>query len=69
MWALFEIENGKFKLSNPSAALVDKTKRKPVEEYLNLQGRFRNLTEEDIMIIQGWIDETWENYKKLQLDV
>ncbi len=69
MWALFEIENGKFKLSSPSAALVDKTKRKPVEEYLNLQGRFRNLTEEDIMIIQGWIDETWENYKKLQLDV
>lgn len=69
MWALFEIENGKFKLSTPSAALVDRAKRKPVEEYLRMQGRFRNLTKDDILVIQGWIDETWEKYKKLQLDV
>lgn len=69
MWALFEIENGEFKLSTPSAALVDKAKRKPVEEYLTRQGRFRNLTKEDILVIQGWIDDTWEKYKKLQLDV
>jgi len=69
MWALFEIENGKFKLNTPSAALVDKAKRKPVEEYLKMQGRFKNLTKEDILVIQGWIDETWEKYKKLQLDV
>jgi len=69
MWALFEIEHGKFKLSSPSATLVDKTKRKPVEEYLRVQGRFDNLTNKDISEIQKWIDERWENYKKLQLDV
>lgn len=69
MWALFEIENGKFKLSSPSAALVNKAKRKPVEEYLKMQGRFKNLTKEDMTIIQGWIDESWENYKRLRLDV
>lgn len=69
MWALFEIENGKFKLSTPSASLGDKAKRKPVEEYLRMQGRFRNLTKDDILVIQGWIDETWEKHKKLQLDV
>ncbi|NIN01674.1 MAG: pyruvate synthase subunit beta [candidate division Zixibacteria bacterium] len=69
MWALFEIENGDFALSGPSAALVEKTKRKPVEEYLRMQGRFRNLTKEDIVTIQEWIDKMWEKYKKLQLDV
>lgn len=69
MWTLFEIENGEFKFSTPSAALVDKIKRKPVEEYLRMQGRFRNLTKDDILVIQRWIDETWEKYKKLQLDV
>jgi pyruvate ferredoxin oxidoreductase beta subunit len=66
MWALFEIEHGRFKLSPPSARLVDKTKRKPLEEYLRTQGRFAQLTKEDLAIIERWIDETWENYKKLQ---
>jgi len=66
MWALYEIENGEFKLSPRSAPLVDKSKRKPVELYLRAQGRFRNLTDEDIAEIQRWVDETWEKYKKLQ---
>ena len=69
MWALFEIENGNFALSGPSAALIEKAKRKPIEEYLRLQGRFRSLTKEDIVTIQEWIDKMWEKYKKLQLDV
>jgi pyruvate ferredoxin oxidoreductase beta subunit len=69
MWALFEVEHGKFRLSNPSVSLVDKARRKPVEEYLRMQGRFSNLTKEDIAVIQRWIDDTWENYKKLQSDV
>jgi len=65
LWALFEIEHGKFKLSPPSDRLIDKAKRKPVREYLALQGRFRNLTEEDIERIQRWVDEDWEQYRKL----
>ena len=69
MWALFEIENGNFTLSGPSAALIEKAKRKPVEEYLRMQGRFRGLTKEDIVTIQEWIDKMWEKYKKLQLVV
>lgn len=69
MWALFEVEHGKFRLNNPSASLIDKARRKPVEEYLRMQGRFSNLTNEDIAVIQRWIDETWENYKKLHSDV
>jgi len=69
MWALFEVDHGKFRLTDRSVSLVDKAKRKPVEEYLRMQGRFSNLTNEDITVIQKWIDETWENYKKLHSDV
>jgi len=69
IWALFEVEHGSFKLSSPSAALVDKSKRKPLEEYVKAQGRFNRLTSEDADEIRRWIDETWENYKRLQLNV
>ncbi len=65
IWVLFEIENGKFKLNPPSNGLVDKAKRKPVREYLKLQGRFRNLTESDIEKIQRMVDEDWEQYRKM----
>lgn len=65
MWALFEIENGRFKLNPPSDRLIDKTKRRPVKEYLALQDRFRHLTEEDVERIQTWVDADWEHYRTL----
>lgn len=65
MWALYEIENGKFRLTPPSDRLVDKAKRKPVKEYLSIQERFRPLTDNDIEKIQMWVDEDWEYYRKL----
>jgi pyruvate ferredoxin oxidoreductase beta subunit len=65
LWALFEIEYGKFKLNPPSDRLVDKTKRKPIEEYFALQGRFRSLTKKDVERVQKWVDEDWEKYSKL----
>jgi len=65
IWALFEIENGRFKLNPPSAALVDRSKRKPLEEYVKAQGRFSQLTSEDLDEIGRWTDENWENYGKL----
>jgi len=68
MWALFEIEDGRFKLNPPSNRLVDKAKRKSVKEYLTLQGRFRKLTKDDIEKIQRWVDEDWERYQKLSSD-
>lgn len=65
IWALYEIENGRFKLNPPSDRLIDKTKRKPVKEYLSMQERFRHLTDADIEKIQRWIDEDWEFYRTL----
>jgi pyruvate ferredoxin oxidoreductase beta subunit len=65
MWVLYEIEDGKFRLNSPSDRLVDKSKRKPIKEYFALQGRFRSLAGNDVEKIQKWLDEDWENYRKL----
>ncbi|MEM2148219.1 MAG: pyruvate synthase subunit PorB [Candidatus Bathyarchaeia archaeon] len=65
IWVLYEIENGKFKFNPPSDRLVEKTKRKPVKEYLTVQERFRHLTDAEIEKIQTWVDEDWEYYRKL----
>src|SRR5512136_1162605 len=64
LFVLYEVENGKFKLNSPSDRLVDKSKRKPVKEYFAGQGRFRNLTEDDVVRIQNWVDEDWNEYRK-----
>jgi pyruvate ferredoxin oxidoreductase beta subunit len=69
IWALYEIEGGKFKLNSPSAALVDKAKRKPIEDYVKTQGRFSQLKPTDVEELKRWIDETWENYKRQQFNV
>jgi len=66
IWALYEIVEGKFELSSPSAALVDKAKRKPLEEYLKSQGRFDRITPGDVEELKRWIDESWEKYNFLR---
>lgn len=60
IWILYEVENGFLRLTGPSARLLEKKNRKPVEEYLKLQGRFSHLTREDIEKIQEYIDKRWE---------
>ena len=65
LWALYEIENGKFKLNSPSDRLMDRAKRKSVKDYFVQQGRFRNLKEANVEEIEKWIDEDWERYGKL----
>jgi len=62
-WPLYEIENGKYKLSyNPSNPI-------PVEEYLKIQGRFKHLFKPEnrhiIEKIQKNVDEEWEKLLKL----
>ncbi|HYB92709.1 MAG TPA: pyruvate synthase subunit PorB [archaeon] len=49
-YPLYEIENGKFTLT------ISIPKRKPIVEFLKLQGRFRHLTEKEITKIQGFVD-------------
>jgi len=47
---LYEVEEGILKVSR-------KTEAKPVREYLKTQGRFRQLTDEQINYIQGEVDK------------
>lgn len=58
MWVLYEIECGVFKVTVPVP------QRRPVEDYLMLQGRFRHLTKEEIEEIQRYVDEQVEKVNK-----
>ena len=62
IWPLFEIENGNWKLNYKPKV------KKPVEEYLKLQGRFRHLFKEGnkhiIEEMQTEVDKNWENLLK-----
>lgn len=65
MWILFEAEGGKVTISPPSKPFIDKSRRKPVREYLSMQGRFRNLTEEILKELEKQVDENWSLLLKL----
>ncbi len=58
MFALYEIEDGQFKLNMPVP------KRKPVSEYLSKQRRFKGLSEEKISKIQADVDRAWDAISK-----
>jgi len=60
IFPLFEMEFGE------KCALSIKVKdRKPVKDYIRLQGRFRHLTEEEIQHIQDDTDARWARLMKL----
>ncbi|MGC8662598.1 MAG: 3-methyl-2-oxobutanoate dehydrogenase subunit beta [Candidatus Micrarchaeia archaeon] len=60
MWPLFEIEDGKFSLSSISKPFTDKAKRKPIDEYLKLQERFKGLSIEEKEKVNLYIDSIWQ---------
>jgi pyruvate ferredoxin oxidoreductase beta subunit len=65
-WPLFEIEHGTFRLTGPSVNLLTKEKRKPLEEYLRNQERYKQMTKEDVQVYKEWIDDSWKKYSQLQ---
>ncbi len=60
---LYEYENGHLTLTGGSQKLLKK-KRRPVEEYLTMQTRFRSLTNEQIEKLQREIDQRWNELKQ-----
>lgn len=64
LWILYEYHDGKLTISSPSRAYMDPSKRKPIEEYIKLQGRYRNITEELLSEIRRQMDANWEWIKK-----
>jgi pyruvate ferredoxin oxidoreductase beta subunit len=63
-WILWEREFGTLHISGPSRAAMKKPL--PLEEYLKIQGRFRNITPGQIQEIQQSI--TWE-WKRISCEV
>ena len=63
IWVQYEIVDGELILNGPSRAIARGIRqRKPVTEYLQRQGRFAHLTDEDLKFFQERIDETWEKW-------
>ena len=63
-WPLYEVIEGKFILSKDSQRFLDPTKLKPISEYLNLQKRFRSISEEDIENYKNYVEEQWKQINK-----
>ncbi|MHA1728221.1 MAG: thiamine pyrophosphate-dependent enzyme [Promethearchaeota archaeon] len=64
LWPLYEVLNEQFTLSKPSKLLTDPNKRKPVEEYLKAQNRFKHLTNEGINEIKNYVSSLWKKIEK-----
>jgi pyruvate/2-oxoacid:ferredoxin oxidoreductase beta subunit len=60
MWVLYEIENGQLRITQRV------TERKPVEEYLKLQGRFRHLGPDEMKKIQQHIDSELNRLESME---
>jgi pyruvate ferredoxin oxidoreductase beta subunit/2-oxoisovalerate ferredoxin oxidoreductase beta subunit len=58
LFRLYEVENGSYRLNVPVA------RRKPVEEYLQAQGRFKSLSADERAALQRRVDEYWESEKR-----
>jgi len=63
-WPLYEVVYGKFNLSKDSKKFLDSTKRKPIEEYLNAQKRFKNVNNEIIKQYNLYLEAQWKEIKK-----
>lgn len=60
-WVLWEREYGKLSISSPSKGALDK--RLPIGRYLELQGRFKGITQEQIKELEQDINRTFTRLK------
>ncbi len=60
VFVLYEIENGEFRLTGKSLNIAKTGKKKPVDEYIALQGRFKKMTPDQIAAFQRNVDAQWE---------
>lgn len=58
IFPLYEIEYGRYRLN------ADPPNRKPIREYLKLQGRYRHLTDENIETVQAMVDADYAKLKE-----
>ncbi len=61
VFVLYEIENGKLKLTGKSLGMAKSGRKKPVDEYIACQGRFKKITPEQVAEFQRSVDAKWES--------
>jgi len=59
---LYEIENGIFRLTSASESIARRGSLKPLREYLLEQGRFKNLTQEQMNELQIQVNVRWQRF-------
>jgi len=59
IFPLYEIEEGRVKLTGKSLSIAKSGRKKPVDEYIALQGRFKKITPEQVAGLQLKVDEKW----------
>jgi pyruvate ferredoxin oxidoreductase beta subunit len=64
MWVLYEVEEGVLRLTGRSRKMAQSSKKKPVEQYLKLQERFKHVTPEQVNNLQAWVDARWERFQQ-----
>jgi pyruvate ferredoxin oxidoreductase beta subunit len=70
VWPLYEYENGEWRLTGESLRIAEgKKEKRPVMDWLNSQGRFKQLTKGKFSPvadeIQQNVDKKWESLLKL----
>jgi pyruvate ferredoxin oxidoreductase beta subunit len=59
VFPLYEIEDGRLSFSGKSLSIAKSGKKKPVDEYIAFQGRFKKITPEQVAEFQRRVDEKW----------
>lgn len=63
LFDMYEIEDGQTRLSEPSKKLLGKDSLRPIREYLEMQTRFKALSDEQIDAMQAQVDQKWAGYR------
>ena len=59
IWPLYEIENGKYKITKKV------TKFEPIQDYVNQQSRYRELSKDDIQVMEKMRDKQWNELDRM----
>jgi pyruvate ferredoxin oxidoreductase beta subunit len=59
---LYEVEEGILRVTSESEVVARRGKLKPLREFITEQGRFKNITEEQIQELQSWVNARWKRY-------
>lgn len=61
---LYEVEHGEFRLTGKSLSMARSGRKRPVDEYLKLQSRFKKMKPEQMEDFQRQTDQRWEELLK-----